>query len=114
LRATEVVTLSFRKAVDLVAEQVVIAVIPSSSTTSRGSRAGVVESSCAVAIATWWTKGGMQSFETLCTVEMRMTRHHVEYVETTVPVLEDVEDIKGAMPALTLEEAEELELALAF
>jgi hypothetical protein len=42
-------------------------------------------------------------------MEMRMTRHHMEHMEMTVPVPEGVEDIKGTMPALTLEEAEELE-----
>jgi hypothetical protein len=46
----------------------------------------------------------MQSFEILCTVEMRMTRHHVEHMEAMVLVPEEVEDIKGA---LTVEEAEE-------
>jgi len=46
----------------------------------------------------------MQSFEILCTVEMRMTRHHAEHMEATVLVPEEVEDIKGA---LTVEEAEE-------
>ena len=47
----------------------------------------------------------MQSFETLRTAKMRMARHRIEQMETTLLVLEDVEDIQGALPVLTLEEA---------